>query len=488
VSVATLVDFLNTNCRRYPDKTAVISAGCSWAYRDLDVMSTRVARNLMAHGIAHGDRVALHFLNGWELAVLYFACFKAGAIAVPVNTRLQSVEVDHLLAHCGASRYIAQPELARGAPATDALTFEALQCEPPAAIELPCIAADDVAAILYTSGTTARPKGVVHSHRTLLWWLPHPPPRDPTAVAVIAMPMVHIAALASFLSSMAVGATAVLLPIQDPSMILDAIERHRGTATGGAPALCYDLLDAQMAHPRDVSSMRSFGVGGDAAPAALHDRFVRVFGRPLREFYGATEVIPIALNGFGPGRPGSFGRAAPGSTIRLLDEDGRDVGSGEVGEIVVRSPGVALRYWDDPTATAESLRDGCFVSGDRGSRDADGYLWFAGRKKEIIVHRGSNVSYQEVEAALWQHPAIRDVAVVGLPDAASGEIVAACVVLRPDCSVTEAEVIGFARARLAEYKCPEKVFLVEQVPKTVAGKPSRTALRQLIPASTFPLP
>jgi long-chain acyl-CoA synthetase len=216
----------------------------------------------------------------------------------------------------------------------------------------------------------------------------------------------------------------------------------------------------------------------------LQAAFRSAMGQPVCEIYGATEVVPLAWNRPGHVRIGSLGQAAEGITFRLLDLEGRDVQPGEVGEICVQSARLMTGYWQDPDSTASAMRDGWYHTGDLARRDTDGYYWFAGRKKEIIIRGGSNISPQEVEAAICEHPAVSEVAVIGRPDPLWGETVAAWVALRPGKAVAEADLIAFARERLADYKTPERILFLSELPKSPTGKIQRRALREMELAQT----
>ena len=235
------------------------------------------------------------------------------------------------------------------------------------------------------------------------------------------------------------------------------------------------LLEAQAAAPHDVSSGRLHFCGGDCVSPTLQDAFKAVFGS-INEAYGATEMAPASWNPPGDVRAGSIGRPVEGVAFRLIDSEGRDVAPGEVGEICMQGGHLMSGYWQDQDATGAAVRNGWFHSGDLARRDADGYYWFAGRKKEIVIHGGSNISPQEVEAVLAQHPAVAEAGVVGRPDPIWGEIVVAFVALRSGHTVTESELIAFVRERLADYKAPEIIRFRAELPKGPTGKVQRRAL------------
>jgi long-chain acyl-CoA synthetase len=494
-SMAALARQLRDSARTHPDKPAVILPDGSWTFGDLERLASFAAANLLAAGIGPGDPVALHLVNGLEIIVAYFACFKTGAIALPINTRFKSSEIEYVLSHANAAAYIGQPDLAREVrewPSTVRLRYvvgEAVDgmrgfgdLLKPSAREAPIAepSDDQPAAVLYTSGTTARPKGVTHTQRTLaaLGQSAMDELFRSDDVVLIPLPLVHMAALLTLVSAVPHALSMVVLPAFTPALFLDMLARHRATGTIGMPVHYRAIVELQKQAPRDVSSGRMYGVGGDSVPTALQDQFTRLFGIPLREAYGLSEIVPVSANPLDDIRCGSLGRAAAGVQVRIVDDRGADVRDGEVGEIAVRAPGTMIGYWNDPAATAAAFRDGWFLTGDLARGDRDGFYWFAGRKKEIIVRGGSNVSPQEVEEAVYQHDAVREVAVVGVPDERLGEIVVACVVRHDGADVSEAELIEFIRGRLSDYKSPERIVFADSLPKGPTGKILRRAVRE----------
>ncbi len=501
VMSATVIEGFNRWVVRTPDKAAVICGDQSWSYAEFDRLTTVIASRLLAAGIQPGERIAFHLLNVPELALGYIGCLKAGAIAVPINTRLKGPEIEYILRHSEAACYIGQPELyaemagleaqlpalrrsyltGDGPQAGGVRSFGELLAPGPITASLPAIAPDHTAAILYTSGTTAHPKGVTHSQESLAQIAPamrclH---LDQDQIVLIVSSMAHMVGFGMlFVSSLLSGATVVLLTRIDPLSVLQAIERHRCSYTFGLPILLHTLAQAQSANPQDVSSGRFFYGGGDSVSPALQEAFERAMSRSVFEAYGATEGAPLTYNRPGHARVGSIGQPVPGARIRLLDIDGHDVARGEVGEICIQSPLRMTGYWRDPAATAAAIRDGWFHTGDLARCDGDGFYWFAGRTKEIIIRGGSNISPQEVEAVLLEHPAVREAAVVGRPDPVWGEIVVAYLAVREGASLTEAELKAFAQPRIAAYKIPEAVVFLETLPKGPTGKLNRRALRE----------
>jgi long-chain acyl-CoA synthetase len=291
--------------------------------------------------------------------------------------------------------------------------------------------------------------------------------------------MVHMGGFVGFLLGALVnGATLVITRPFDFSAALEAFARWGVTLTFGLPVIFQGLLAAQIANPQDVDSGRFYICGGDCVSPALQEAFQAEFA-PLCEHYGATEISPVCWNRPGQIRVGSLGTPCEDVAIRLLDPDKCDVNPGEVGEICVQAEHLMTGYWQDPDATAAAIQDGWFHTGDLARCDADGYYWFAGRKKEIIIRGGSNISPQEVEAVLYEHPAVAEAAVVGRPDAVWGEVVVAHIVLRQGHVPNESYLIAFARKRIADYKTPEVIIFHSELPKSATGKIQRRALREM---------
>jgi long-chain acyl-CoA synthetase len=265
----------------------------------------------------------------------------------------------------------------------------------------------------------------------------------------------------------------------DAAAALDTIERRRCSYIGGLPAMMQFVVEEQSQRPRDMRSVQVAIAGGDTVPLKLQERFQSLFGVPLREIYGMTESVPVTCNVPGAVRPGSVGRALPGVHLRVLDLGGRELPDGQTGELAFHSAANFSGYWSDPRNTADALVNGWVYSGDLGHRDSDGFYWFDGRKKEIIVRCGSNISPQEVEEALYQHPAILEAGVIGVPHEIYGEQVVACVTLREGQTVGEEDICTFARSRLADYKVPERIIFIKEMPKGITGKVQRRALKEL---------
>jgi len=483
----TVDSALHRHAKRQPSKAAVQTADRSITYAELDASVSCLARNLLDRGLRAGDRVAVHWSNSIETVQLLLAAFRAGLVAVPINLRLKPPEIAYLFEHSSTCICFSEPALAamaeearRGGVPEVVIEFPAITINPGS---LPEVDPAQPAVILYTSGTTARPKGVTHTHRSLLGTalISASVPIAPNDILLVMTSLMHASGLNfGLMPALHLGATAVLLRTFDPAVALDLIERFRCTHIMGLPAMLQFVVEEQARHARDVSSVSNAGAGGDTVPAALQRRFHDLFGTELREGYALTEGVPVTFNRNGNVRVGSIGTAAPGVSTRLVDLHGRDVPAGETGEILVRSPGNCVGYWNDPAATACLFTDGWMHTGDTASRDEDGYYWFKGRLRQLIIRGGSNISSQEVEEALYQHPAVLEAGVVGAPHPVFGEVPVAFVVLRASQSVNEFQLRTHARKLLADYKVPERIFFLAELPKGVTGKVDRRGLRDIL--------
>jgi len=493
---------LRKSAAAFPDRTWLQYQGAQWTYAQGDAISDRIAANLLRIGVKPGDRVALLFTNCPELVFCYFACFKIGAIAVPINTRFQTPELIYTLNHAQARILIGQADLcstllASGAelpdlskiyvagttvPPDGTASFEALCQIVEAAIAFPEVGEEQLAVLLYTSGTTARPKGVMHSHATLRQQSENYLATLGTEVyaqTLISLPMCHIAAFSIWLLTATFAAgTITILPRFEPEAVLRAIAENGITYSGGLPVMVNALINSPAAQQYDVSSLRLFTAGGDCVPLEMQNRFKKLFGIHVDELCGMTEVM-YANQPFNLGlrRPGSIGKPFGDVRIRLVNPDGQDVPPGSVGEIVVYSGAVTLGYWNDPDNTAAAIQDGGMHTGDLARQDADGFLWFAGRSKDIIIRGGSNISPGEVEDVLYAHPAVYEAGVVGVPCSELGHRVRAYVALKPGAQATERNLIDWAAQKIAVYKAPESIIFLPALPKGPTGKVLRKALR-----------
>lgn len=482
-----------------------------WTYGELGEVTDRLAGGFQEGGVGHGDRVALFLPNCPELIFAYLACFQLGAICVPLNYRYLHAEARYAIEHSGATTLVVHREkldIASSLPLDElAVTRRYVVDEPNGSDRfLPLddlvaggqrkppksdFSADSPCAILYTSGSTAKPKGVTYSHRTL-----HRnceiqvKAGDFTAadVHVVMTSASHAAALSGqLLPNILAGGTSVLLDRPTSLVILEAITRHHATRIQMLPASLEDLVEYLEKHPVPLPTLKSCFVGGDSVPLDLHRRFEKILGWQVSEVCGMTECLTYSMNPpFGEKRIGSVGKPVGETAVRIVDDANEDVPTAETGEIWVRNPAVMVGYWNDPAATSQALHDGWMATGDLGRLDPEGYLWFVGRKKEIIIRGGSNISPLEVESVIDEHPAVHLSGVVGKPDSHFGQIVVAFVSLREDViSRPSAEDLrAFVAARIAAYKVPEQILFLDSMPLNPTGKVDRKQLHRWIEEQT----
>jgi fatty-acyl-CoA synthase len=522
-------DLLRRSAARDPEKTAIVYRDLRQTYAELDVTVNRTAAALAARGIGPGDRVVLFSHNNHAFVVAYFALARLGAVSVPVNFMLTAGDVAYVLAHSGAVGLIAEDALvpvAEQALAEQALAKQALAgpsgpAGPGAAgggitvrgvipehgQEQPgwepvtdwmthadatppniTVAGDDLAQLIYTSGTESRPKGAMLSHHSLIaQYVSCVVDGEMTGadVEVHSLPLYHCAQLHCFLTpGIYLGATNVVLPGADPAAILQAVETERATKLFCPPTVWISLLRHPDFSRRDMSSLRKGYYGASIMPVeVLKEIGARLPDVRLFNFYGQTEMGPLATV-LKPAdqvrKPGSAGRAALNVETLVVDDAGRPQPAGEIGEIVHRSPHAMLGYWQDPDRTAQAFAGGWFHSGDLGVVDTEGYLTVVDRKKDMIKTGGENVASREVEEALYQHPAVAEVAVFGLSHPRWIEAVTAAVVLRDGQSATPEELIAHCRGRLAGFKVPRHLVFVDALPKNASGKLLKRELRSTI--------
>jgi acyl-CoA synthetase (AMP-forming)/AMP-acid ligase II len=478
---------LRAFAQRRPDHEAVVCGDERLTYRMLEERTNQVAHSLAAQGIVPGDRVALVLSNGIPWLELALGTIKCGALVVPISTRLTAAEVDWIVGNC-TPRYVFRDADAAAFLAT---ARAAASAPPPVPPPLP-----DDCLIGYTSGTEDKPKGVITTHANLLL----------TAYVnnadyglrgddrlLVTTPFAHRTAQARVWNAFTLGATLVVMPKFDPAETLATIARERITVTGLVPTVARMLLDAFGSDTGAYASLRMMISVGEPFPVSLKQQlFARLPHIELYSALGMTEGFGAAvlLSGDQVAHAGAAGRPTPGVEVRLLDDDGNEVPTGETGEILVRSgaPGqwLGMRgYWDDPEKTAQTMRDGWIATGDMGRFDADGFLYVVDRKKDMVLTGGLNVSSLEVEGALLAHPAVQAAGVVGTADPTFGEAVVAFVELRPGMTATAEEIVEHCRSRIASYKKPKYVFF-EPLPRNAVGKvlkrELRTRVAELLPS------
>lgn len=505
MSVADAVvldDLIRHRLRTTPEATAILHGERSITYGELAEEVDRAARMLGGLGIGRGDRVGLMFPNRPEMLALYFACFRMGAIVVPVNTRYVRDEIEYALDNSGTRLLLVDHrflETVKGLDAQVASLERILVLDgdlaaedqlhvhlanAPAEIETPQIEPEDPAVILYTSGSTSRPKGVTHSHFSLLGSARiQAATREigPDTVWLVSTGVGYIAGLAGVtLPAFRAGCTLVLVTELTPDNLLRAIDRHRADTTLVLPTMLLEMLDSPLAATADLSSLACCFVAGDESTPDLYERFQARMGHDLLQAFGMTECEGYLTNRrSGPSRKLTVGVPAEGVRLRLLSPDGKEVAVGERGEVVVQGDNVMVGYWGDPDATADALRDGWLYGGDVASRDEDGFYIFHERKREIVMHGGSIVGPHEVEDVIDAHPDVKESCVTGVPDPLYGEVLEAYVEWEPGTGHVDLPTLkAWVGERLAAYKVPDRWRELEELPRTATGKIDRKRLHE----------
>ena len=487
---STVDGVLRRSAQRVPARMAVEYRERAWTYGELDEAVSRAAGVLRAEGLAPGDRVAAYGHNSDAYLIAFLACARAGLVHVPVNQNLTGDDLTYLVAQSGSTLVLADPDLAdrlpdgvRTLPLRDADDSLLARLADTAPHEGPESRTEDLVQLLYTSGTTALPKGAMMTHRSLVHeYLSAISALDlsPGDRPVHALPLYHSAQMHVFLLPyLAVGATNIILDAPDGDTILDLVESGGADSLFAPPTVWIALAGRPDFATRDLSGLRKAYYGASIMPVPILERLRERL--PKLHFYncfGQSEIGPLAMV-LGPfehkGRLDSCGRPVLFVDARVVDENGAEVPDGTPGEVVYRSPQLCEGYWDKPEETAAAFQDGWFHSGDLVVRDADGYYTVVDRVKDVINSGGVLIASRQVEDALYAHPSVAEAAVVGLPDERWIEAVTAVVVPRGE--VTEAELIAHARERLAHFKAPKRVVFVDELPRNASGKILKRELR-----------
>ena len=491
---------LDVGLRREPDDLALVSPEGSLSWQELERASKRYSAGLLAYGLKPGDRIASLMPNSAALMIHYLGCFKSGIVAVPLNYRYTPPEIDHGLKTSGARALLAHVDrqediassIARDLPLGvinygsehDRHSNFATLLESPIAPEnLPMPAPTDPAVIFFTSGSTGPAKGVAHSFESLGSMIASFAQGCQTAaddIVLLSGSMSHIGALLDALMGLAAGARVVVPPSFDGPGLLLMLREHRPTILIALPSVLFGLVRAKNARREDFSSFRLLCAGGDKVPLELALEVTALSGLSVNELYGMSEIGVATINPpDGLNKAGSIGRQIVGYQISIRDDNGNELPPGAQGRLWINSPCNMVGYWGDADATRATIRDGWLDTGDVMKIDEDGYLWFCGRRKQIIVHDGSNISPQDVEEALMRHPAVAIAGVVGVPDTVHGENVHAFVTFKPGAAQpAPQELIHFARASVG-YKAPESVFLLDEMPLSATDKVDRVVLKKL---------
>jgi fatty-acyl-CoA synthase len=510
----TIADIVRRAALRFGGKTAIAFRETNLTFRQLEEECCRFAHLMQQYGIEKGDRVAIIAFNSHYYPISFAGLSKIGAIQVPINYMLNGDEMAYIINHSNSKMVIVEDNLYTViAPAKNKCTtvknwlyiplegtptpqgfdnlIEMLQGMPAHDIAA-TVYPEDIAQIPYTSGTESKPKGAMLSHRALMSqyfsciiegeYQPHD-------ISLHALPLFHCAQLHCFLMPfLYIGATNIILHKADPVAMMQLIEKYSITHMFSPPTVWIGIINHPEFKKYNLSSLKKAAYGASIMPVEVLKRLTEIFpGLRLWNYYGQTEMGPVATI-LKPEdqlkKPGSAGKPVLNVETALMDDDGNFVPVGEVGEIVHRSGHVMTGYLDDPDKTAEAFAYDWFHSGDLGKFDEDGYLYVVDRKKDMIKTGGENVASREVEEVLYQHPAIAEVAVFGLPDPKWIELVCAAVVLKKDKQATEEEIIAFAKQHLAGFKTPKKVFIMNALPKNPSGKILKRELRQTLAVET----
>ncbi|MQA11136.1 MAG: AMP-binding protein [Pseudonocardiaceae bacterium] len=494
---STVADVLRRSAARVPQRVALRFGDREWTYARLDAAVSRAAAALLGRGLRKGDRVAAYGRNSDAYLIGFLACARAGLVHVPINYNLAGDELRYLLEQSGSGAVLVDPDLESNVDASEAPANRlALRDAPGSLLELANISDPaeldvevtdgDLVQLLYTSGTTSRPKGAMMNHRALL----HEYLSCLTALDMAeddeplhVMPLYHSAQMHVFLlPALMIGATNELLETPDPSDILRRIERHGHRSFFAAPTLWVALANHPDFAERDLRSLRKAYYGASIMPVPVLNRLREAL--PELGFYncfGQSEIAPLATV-LRPEehaeRADSAGRPVLFVELRVVDTEGKDVPPGELGEVVYRSPQLCTGYWDKPEETAEAFTGGWFHSGDLVRRDEEGYIYVVDRIKDVINTGGVLVASREVEDALYTHPSVGEVAVIGVPDEKWIEIISAVVVPKAEEDrATEAELIEHVKGQLASFKAPKRVHVVTELPRNASGKLLKRVLR-----------
>lgn len=501
-----LGDIMRLNAMKFPDKTALVFKDIRLSYLELNRRVNRLANALLGIGVEPGDRVAVLADNCSQYVEVYFATSKGGMVVVPINNSLDAEGMTYIVSDSGANtivfgenyvdtinslrpglktvrNYIAIGE-APGAESYDKLLSSYPDDEPEVAID-----ENDTAWLLYTSGTTGPPKGVMLNHNsqivdsanTLLTCFPI----NRSDIHLVILPLFHIGSLWHMRCHFYMGNTTVLMDARDPKLILKTIEREKVTTLCFVPPMIVPIVNHPDIEKYDVSSMRIMIYSGAPLPEGLQRRLNQIFGDIIIQVYALTEggpaiVMPPLMEGSWQEvkRAGSCGKEVINVEVKLVNEEGKDCAPGEVGEILARGDNIMKGYWNMPEATAKTLEGGYLHTGDLATRDEEGYYYITGRKKDTITSAGKPVYSPEIENVMSLHPAISEVAVIGVPDKELGEAVKAVVVLRTGEKATEEEIINWCQGRLDDYKVPRSVDIIDRLPKTPSGKVLKNILRE----------
>lgn len=508
--ISTLPDLARVQARQFPNTKALIFKDKALTYSELDLQSNRVANALLAQGVKVGSRVGLLAKDSLKSYEILFACSKINAVLVPINWRLAAPEVSYILRDAqvevlfvgsefyplvesirdeldGIKIFIALEKNEKNWLIYDSWRQQHSDVRPNVTVD-----SNDVAVQIYTSGTTGRPKGVqlghysffaiakefVKQNKSWIGW-------NEKDKSLITLPCFHIGGLWWTIRGLASGAENILLETFDGIEVFKAIEKYRITKTCMVPAMIQVLLAEPECKQTDFSSLQHIVYGGSPIAESVLREAIATFDCNFVQIYGMTETGNCAVSlpadahiSTNPDRLKAAGKPFPGVSVAILDSKGEDVPLGQVGEICIKSPANTIGYWKLPEATAKTLVNGWIHTGDAGYFDEEGYIYICDRVKDMICYAGENIYPAEIENILYEHPAIAEVAVIGVPDEDFGETIKAIVVLKAGMKATALDIISFARGRIADFKLPRSVEFTDSLPRTPSGKLQKGKLRE----------
>ncbi len=497
-----LVELADQHYRNFGEQVSVIFEGQEYTNLQLLRFADQLANGLKELGVGMGDKVMVMLMNSPEVLISYQGILRAGGIIVPAISFLGEREIMHILRNSEAKVLITNKNLMskirKVRPVLETLKH-ILIVEPeeiPETIKFwdlierssgkPAINEIDeydLAVILYTAGTTGEPKGVMLTHRNLYSNVVNSASFAdvrPDDVRLQVLPLSHSYGLTVMNTSYLFNLKNVLMRWFDTEEAFRLIEKYKVTGFSGSPAMFAMMLNSPLAYNYDLSSLRRCGCGSAPLPLDILRGFQEKFGCPVWEGYGLSEAAPIVARHRPdmPQKPGSIGIPIPGVEVRIVDEEDNDLPVEKIGELIVRGPNVSPGYYKMPEETGQAFRNGWLYTGDMARMDEDGYLFIVDRKKDLIIRGGLNIYPWDVEEVIYEHPAVQDVAVIGVPDPIMGEEIKAFVVLKPGFSISDQELIPYCQESLGKYKCPKYIEFIDLIPRNPVGKVLRQELRQ----------
>lgn len=491
---------LDRQAVKYQNKLALIYQDKKFTYRELNAAINQMGNYLRGLGVKKGDRVCLYLTNTWEHVVAHFGVMKIGAVVIPLNVMYKPYEIKYVFDDAHPAAIITTAELypnilevkeacgvkniiITGDDVKEELSFSNIFNESEKLAESTIIdEREDIAFILYTSGTTGTPKGAMmtyHNVFTNIRVITNIQAYDDTDNQIVVLPLFHSFAIFCLYYSLYTGGTVVLIKRYDAEAFLAAVDRYRITVFSCVPPMLLGILKVQNPERFELNSLRWCLCGAAVMPVEVMQKIKERIGVDVVDGYGMTECYHFITTPY-PGslyRYGSIGIPIPSQEVRIVDDHDQDVPTGEVGEIITRGPGVMKGYWNNPDGTEEAIRNGWLHTGDLAKQDEDGYVFIAGRKKDMIIASGFNIYPKEIEEVLYQHPAVADAAVIGVPHAYRGETVKAVCVLKSGMTATTEEIISYCRSTIANFKVPEIVEFRSELPRNASGKVLKRVLK-----------